>query len=71
VGGQHVPADEGTDLREQLPEAGQPGDPFGTDAVDPDVVVVEPVVVFRRPHQPGGLLDHDTAADLGQANGAR
>ena len=71
VGGQHVAADEGADLREQLAEAGQAGHLLGPDAVDPDVVVVEAVVVFRRPHQPGCLLDDDAAADLAQANGAR
>ena len=71
VGRQHVAADEGADLREQFTEARQPGDLLRPDAVDPDVVVVEAVVVFRRPHQPGGLLDHDAAADLAQANSAR
>ncbi len=70
MGGQHVAADEGADLREELTEARQPGHLFGPDAVDPDVVVVEAVVVFRRPHQPGRLLDHHAAAHLAEANSA-
>ena len=71
VGREDVAADERADLREQLPEAGPAGHLLGPDAVDADVVVVEGVVVFRRPHQPRGLLDDDAAADLGEANGAR
>ena len=44
---------------------------LGTDAVDPNVVMIKAVVVLRGPHQPGRLLDHTAATDLRQANGAR
>ena len=71
VGGEDVIANEGTDLREQLSKAWQPGNLLGPDTVDPDVVVIEPVVVLRRAHQPGGLFDHHAAAYFRQANGAR
>ena len=66
-----VAANECTDFREQLSEARQARDLLGPDAVDPHVVVVEGVVVFRRPHEPGRFLDDHTAADLAKANGAR
>ena len=68
MGGQDVAADEGADFREQLAEAGQPGHLLGPDSVDPDVVVVEAVMVLRRPHQPGCLLDDDSAAYFAEAN---
>ena len=71
VRGQDVPADEGSDLGEQVPEPGQSGHRVRPDPVDPDVVMIERVVVFRRPHEPGCFLDDDAAADLGQADGAR
>lgn len=70
MGGQDVAADEGADLREQLTETWQPGHLLGPDSVDPDIVVVEAVIVLRRPHEPGSLLDDDSAADFAEANSA-
>ena len=71
MSGQDVVTDKGADLREELPKAGLVCHLLGPDAVDPHIVIIERVMVFRRPHEPRGLLDDDTAPDLAEANGAR
>lgn len=71
MGGQDVVTDEAGDFREQLAETRRPGHVFGTDAVDPRVVEVEVVMVFRRTHQPGRFFDHYAAPYLAQPHRTR